>query len=145
VVSRLWDEVSRTAKHTGTLYLLRAGNAQPWTLTYLKPRDRETAVIDILPLASDGSRLLLLTDREGFLASADAGATWMDFNFQETSLLNGADVRTVVAGARPTVYALVANSQEHTDARNRLLRYQRRGRAERLRVGLIGLLGGPRP
>lgn len=145
VVSKVWNEISETGEHVETLYLLRSDSDSAWRLADLQPREPQTVVIDLFALDDkEDTGFLVLTDREGLYESKDGGLSWRDFNFQETGLLAGDPVRTVCTGSPPAIYALLDRSGGGGGENNMLFRYQARDWVERLRVGLIELLGGTR-
>jgi hypothetical protein len=127
-------------EHHDTRHFLRLGDGD-WHETPVPTRSSEIAPVDVHALDADGGRILLLTDREGYYLSEDAGLNWRPFNLGETSLLSGSRVRTLVSGTSPAIYALVVGAEEGISD-SALFRHAIRGRAERLRLGAIRFLGG---
>jgi len=156
LVRLLWREVASQWSHVDTTYWLRRGpepsvdgaaggcRESGWRSVELGAVEAETTVVRLDALDVNGSHLLALTDRAGFRESRDGGENWRDFNFGEPRLLDGRAVRTAIAGsAPPALYALVVSPASAGEPPpTRLFRYRLRPLAERLRLGLIRLLGG---
>jgi hypothetical protein len=141
VVSRLWNDIAMRGEHHDTRHFLRLGEDGDWRETPVPTRSSEIAPVDVHTMGADGGRILLLTDREGYYLTEDAGLNWRPFNLGETSLLSGSRVHTLVAGNPVTIYALVVGAEEGVSD-SALFRHGIRGHTERLRLGAIRLLGG---
>ena len=77
--TRFYDEMTRLYKDLPTQYFIRRTGGQ-WSVPLQLGLQPETSVIDVMALDSAAQQLLLLTDREGFRASDDGGASWREFN-----------------------------------------------------------------
>ena len=137
VVTRRFNERTGIEEHQQTRYFLQR-RAAGWSSLPGLTLPPGTTVIDLFALDAGASRILVLTDRHGFRLTEDTGITWRDFNHNVAGLLNGTLVHTVVAGTSPSIYALV--DQGDAKLANPLFRYVRRGRNERLRIGIVQVL-----
>jgi hypothetical protein len=125
-------------------FLKRAGDPQwrPLPNLTLTPG---TFVTDIVQLNPSGTHLLLATDKEGYQATSDGGATWASFNHGESALVSpDGQLQTLAFGEPATIYAMVDRFRVSDDLGstrpNLLFHYLHRSWLERLRVGLAALL-----
>ena len=137
--TRFYDEMARLYKDQPTQYFIRRAGGQ-WSTPLELQLQPETSIIDVMTLDSAAQKLLLLTDREGFRSSDDAGASWREFNHGEVAFRNGQRVSVVVAGTPAAIYVLV--DQDDVQQANTLYRHKRRTWFERLRIGLSEQLRG---
>jgi hypothetical protein len=135
--TRFYDEMTRLYKDRATRYFIRSNGGQ-WSSPQALGLQPQTVIIDVLPLDAAAKQLLVLTDREGFRASDDAGATWRELNHGEAAFRNGQRIRTVVAGTPASIYVLV--DQNDVQQPNPLYRHKQRTWLERLRIGLADRL-----
>lgn len=137
-----YNEIADSEEIIDTRYFLRRQGQtwQPLSARLLKPG---TVILDLFALDAGGRTLLVLTDAQGFQLTEDGGASWRDFNHGEAALLDGARVRAVAVGTPPSLYALVDRGS--TNLSNPLFRHMRHSWADRLRIGLLGLLQPPAP
>jgi TIR domain-containing protein len=131
--TRFYDEMTRLYKNRATRYFIRRAGGQ-WTSPQTLALQPETTIVDVLPLDAAAQRLLLLTDREGFRSSDDAGATWRELNHGEAAFRNAERLSVVVAGAPASIYVML--NRNDVQQPNPLYRHKHRTWFERLRIGL---------